>query len=33
MGIGKYLKRAMDLLNGTEGECDSVVIKGISDAV
>lgn len=33
MGIGRYLKRAWDLLNGNDGENDTVVIKGVSNAV
>lgn len=33
VGIGRYLKRAWDLLNDTEGNNDTVVIKGVSNAV
>ena len=33
VGIGRYLKRAWDLLNGAEGGDDTVVIKGVSNAV
>ena len=32
VGIGRYLKRAWELLNGSEGD-DTVVIKGVSNAV
>jgi len=33
VGIGRYLKRAWDLLNDTESNNDTVVIKGVSNAV
>ena len=33
VGIGRYLKRAWELLNGAEGSDDTVVIKGVSNAV
>ena len=33
VGIGRYLKRAWELLNSTEGTDDTVVIKGVSNAV
>ena len=33
VGIGRYLKRAWELLNGSEGSDDTVVIKGVSNAV
>ena len=33
VGIGRYLKRAWELLNNTEGGDDTVVIKGVSNAV
>jgi len=33
VGIGRYLKRAWDLLNSSEGSDDTVVIKGVSNAV
>ena len=33
VGIGRYLKRAWELLNGAEGSEDKVVIKGVSNAV
>lgn len=37
VGIGRYLKRAHDLLTGGEGEAaaenDTIVIKGVSNAV
>ena len=33
VGIGRYLKRAWDLLNDTETKNDTVVIKGVSNAV
>ena len=33
VGIGRYLKRAWELLNGHEGKDDTVVIKGVSNAV
>jgi DNA-binding protein len=32
VGIGRYLRRAYELLNGKEGE-DTVVIKGVSNAM
>jgi DNA-binding protein len=32
VGIGRYLKRAWELLNGPEGK-DTVIIKGVSNAV
>lgn len=32
-GIGKYLKRAHELLNDKENPKDSVVIKGVSNAI
>ena len=28
VGIGRYLKRAVDLFNGTENKTDVVIIKG-----
>ena len=35
VGIGRYLKRAHDLLTGQEGSApnDTIVIKGVSNAV
>lgn len=33
VGIGRYLKRAWELLSSTEGADDTVVIKGVSNAV
>jgi len=33
VGIGRYLKRAWELLNSTESNNDTVVIKGVSNAV
>ena len=33
VGIGRYLKRAWELLNDTESQNDTVVIKGVSNAV
>jgi len=33
VGIGRYLKRAWELLNGAEGSNDTVIIKGVSNAV
>lgn len=36
VGIGRYLKRAWDLLNGTDGngnKNDTIIIKGVSNAV
>jgi DNA-binding protein len=33
VGIGRYLKRAWELLNSSEGSDDTVVIKGVSNAV
>ena len=34
VGIGRYLKRAWDLLNGTDGNNnDTIIIKGVSNAV
>jgi hypothetical protein len=33
VGIGRYLKRAYELLNGPEGQSENVIIKGVSNAV
>jgi hypothetical protein len=33
VGIGRYLKRAHDLLSGAEPGTDTVIIKGVSNAV
>jgi hypothetical protein len=33
VGIGRYLKRAWDLLNASEGSNETIVIKGVSNAV
>ena len=33
VGIGRYLKRAWELLNNTEDGDDTIVIKGVSNAV
>ena len=33
VGIGRYLKRAHELLGGTGGTNDNVIIKGVSNAV
>ena len=33
VGIGRYLKRAWELLNAEESANDTVVIKGVSNAV
>jgi len=35
VGIGRYLKRAWELLNQTSGEAenDTIIIKGVSNAV
>lgn len=33
VGIGRYLRRAVDLLTGVVPNQDSVVIKGISNAM
>lgn len=33
VGIGRYLKRAWELLNGTNGSNDTIIIKGVSNAV
>jgi hypothetical protein len=33
VGIGRYLKRAYDLLKGAENGSDTIVIKGVSNAV
>jgi DNA-binding protein len=33
VGIGRYLKRAWELLNGTNGSDETIVIKGVSNAV
>jgi ribonuclease P/MRP protein subunit RPP25 len=33
VGIGRYLRRAFDLLSGVEEGQDSVVIKGVSNAM
>jgi hypothetical protein len=33
VGIGRYLKRAWELLSSQDGNDDTVVIKGVSNAV
>ena len=33
VGIGRYLRRAFELLQGTEEGIDRVVIKGVSNAM
>jgi len=33
VGIGRYLKRAWELLNAPEGSDETIVIKGVSNAV
>lgn len=33
VGIGRYLKRAWELLNGQDGANDTIIIKGVSNAV
>jgi ribonuclease P/MRP protein subunit RPP25 len=33
VGIGRYLRRAFELLQGTEAGKDTVVIKGVSNAM
>lgn len=33
VGIGRYLRRAFDLLQGLEAGQDTVVIKGVSNAM
>lgn len=33
VGIGRYLKRAWELLNASEGSNETIVIKGVSNAV
>jgi DNA-binding protein len=33
VGIGRYLKRAHELLNGPDGHSENVIIKGVSNAV
>jgi DNA-binding protein len=33
VGIGRYLKRAHELLSGADGSSDNVIIKGVSNAV
>jgi len=33
VGIGRYLKRAWELLNGQEEVNETIVIKGVSNAV
>jgi DNA-binding protein len=33
VGIGRYLKRAWELLNGTNDSNDTIIIKGVSNAV
>ena len=33
VGIGRYLRRAVEVLNGKEQGSDSIVIKGVSNAM
>ena len=33
VGIGRYLKRAWELLKGSETKNDTIIIKGVSNAV
>ena len=33
VGIGRYLKRAWELLSAPEGSDETIVIKGVSNAV
>ena len=33
VGIGRYLKRAWELLNGADEGNDTIIIKGVSNAV
>ena len=33
VGIGRYLKRAWELLKGGETKNDTIIIKGVSNAV